>query len=57
MATAESEIIIAIIRESISLFVLLVFIILSYRLVDKFGTEFLEVLQQISDNVGEMNQK
>lgn len=41
----------AIIRESVSLFVLLVLIVLSYRLVDKFGTDFLDCLEVIAKSI------
>ena len=57
MGGAETEILIAIVRESVSLFVLLVLIVLAYRLVDKFGTEFLEVLRDICDAISDIGAK
>lgn len=57
MGGAETEILIAIVRESVSLFVLLVLIVLAYRLVDKFGTEFLEVLREICDAISNIGAK
>jgi hypothetical protein len=57
MTLDETNVLIALIRESASLFVLLVFIVLSYRLLDKFCTLFLEVMQEISDNISDIGDK
>lgn len=53
----NSEFLFNIIRESVSLFILLVFVFLTYRLVDKFGgtlqsffDDLLAVLEKIADN-------
>lgn len=53
----DSQFLFNIIRESVSLFILLVFIFLSYRLVDKFGgtlqsffDDLLDVLEKMADN-------
>ena len=51
MESVTETIVIAVIRESVSLFVLLVLIVLAYRLVDKFGTQFIEVWDKIADSL------
>jgi hypothetical protein len=57
MDLADTTIFVAILRESVSLFVLLVLIVLAYRLVDKFGTEFLEVLREICVAISDIGAK
>jgi hypothetical protein len=57
MDLADTTIFVAIIRESVSLFVLLVLIVLAYRLVDKFGTEFLEVMREISESISDIGSR
>lgn len=47
MEQLPTELTIAIIRESVSLFVLLVFIFLSYKLLSKFGTEAVNLMSEI----------
>ena len=51
MEQITETIVIAIIRESVSLFVLLVLIVLAYRLVDKFGTQFIDIWQDMAKSL------